>query len=309
MRKDFQIPLSVAAANLPSPSMGEGSGMGVFALTIGEERLRRDRLPCGAPDPRRASPSTPPSSHRGRREKASAYATLVACTVALAACSTAVEAMKGPQLAPIGYPAQLVPVQQQVIVPQQPQPASANSLWRAGARTFFNDQRARNVGDILTVNIDIDDRAQVANSTSRSRSNEVQSGVGALFGLESSLGKLFPQGFDPANMVEMGGESSSQGNGVITRSEKVSLTIAAVVTGVLPNGNLIIQGRQEVKTNREVRELTVAGIVRPEDVSSANTINHTQIAEARIAYGGRGDVTRMQQAPAGQNLLERFSPF
>jgi flagellar L-ring protein FlgH len=95
----------------------------------------------------------------------------------------------------------------------------------------------------------------------------------------------------------------------VNRAEKISLTVAAVVSAVLPNGNLVIQGTQEVRTNTEVRQLTVAGIVRPEDISSANTIQHTQIAEARINYGGRGDLSRVQKTPAGQSLLERFSPF
>lgn len=233
----------------------------------------------------------------------------VSAALLLGACSTVAETVKGPELAPIGYPAALVPVQQQILPQPAPQAASANSLWRAGARTFFNDQRARNIGDILTVQVDIDDRAQMSNSTQRSRSSEMQAGVNNLFGLESSLGKILPGGYDPSAMVDLGGESESKGSGAINRAEKVSLTVAAVVTGVLPNGNLIIQGRQEVRTNREVRELTVAGIVRPEDISSANTIRHTQIAEARISYGGRGDVSRVQAAPAGQALIERFSPF
>ena len=111
------------------------------------------------------------------------------------------------------------------------------------------------------------------------------------------------------NLVGLEGESNSNGSGSVNRSEKVSLTIAAVVTDVMVNGNLVIQGRQEVRTNREVRELTVAGIVRPEDISSANTIAHTQIAEARISYGGRGDISRVQATPAAQSLVERFSPF
>jgi flagellar L-ring protein precursor FlgH len=236
-------------------------------------------------------------------------ALLAASALALSACSSVTEAVKGPELAPIGYPAALVPVNQQIVPQPTPQPASANSLWRAGARTFFNDQRARNVGDILTVMIDIDDSAQMSNATSRSRTNNMRAGVPHLLGLESSLGKVLPGGYDPANMIDMGGGSASDGKGVIARSEKVSLTIAAVVTGVLPNGNLVIQGRQEVKTNNELRELTVAGIVRPEDISSTNTVKHTQIAEARIAYGGRGDVSRVQKAPAAQALAERFSPF
>lgn len=233
----------------------------------------------------------------------------IAAIAPLAACSTVAETVRGPELAPIGYPAALVPVQQAYLPAPQTAPASANSLWRAGARTFFGDQRARHIGDILTVKIDIDDRAQTQNSTQRSRSNDISGGVSHLFGLESSLGRILPGGFDPSNMVGMEGESKSAGTGSVNRAEKVSLTIAAVVTDVLANGNLVIQGRQEVRTNREVRELTVAGIVRPEDISSANAINHTQIAEARISYGGRGDISRMQAAPAAQSLVERFSPF
>jgi len=236
-----------------------------------------------------------------------------AAALSLGACSTAIEAVRGPELAPIGYPAALVPTSQAYLPsPEQQQAdraASANSLWRAGARTFFGDQRARRVGDIVTVNIDIDDRAQTQNSTNRSRSNEISGGISNFFGLENSLGRAFPGGFDPQNLVGLEGESSSNGSGSVSRSERVNLTIAAVVTDVMVNGNLVIQGRQEVRTNREVRELTVAGIVRPEDISSANTIAHTQIAEARISYGGRGDISRMQGAPAAQSLVERFSPF
>ena len=226
----------------------------------------------------------------------------------LGACSTAMEAVRGPELAPIGYPAALVPVNQQYMAPPA-QAASANSLWRTGSRSFFGDQRARHVGDILTVNIDIDDRAQVQNSTARSRNNEINSGVTNLFGLEAEAMDSIGGAFDPSALIGFGGESTSNGSGVISRSEKVSLTVAAVVTAVLPNGNMVIQGRQEVRTNREVRELTVAGIVRPEDISSANTIAHTQIAEARISYGGRGDVSRVQAPPAAQALAERFNPF
>lgn len=225
----------------------------------------------------------------------------------LGACSTVEEAVRGPQLSNMGYPAALVPLQQQYAPP--PQAASAGSLWRTGAVSFFRDQRARNVGDILTVYINIDDSASVQNSTQRDRSNESQTGIGNFFGLENALGGLFPAGFDPQNLVSLEGGSSSQGSGTINRAERVELTIAAVVTEVLPNGNLVIQGRQEVRTNRELRELLLSGIVRPQDVSSANTIDHTQIAEARISYGGRGDVSRIQGPPAGQSIVERFSPF
>jgi len=238
-----------------------------------------------------------------------ASAVIALSSLGLGACSTIEETVRGPELAPIGYPAQLAPVTQQYVQADDARPASANSLWRTGARTFFGDQRARRVGDILTINIDIDDRAQTQNSTQRTRSNDISTGISNFLGLESSLGRAFPSGFDPANLVGMEGSLNASGSGAVNRSEKVSLTIAAVVSEVLANGNLVIQGRQEVRTNREVRELTVAGIVRPEDISSANTINHTQIAEARISYGGRGDISRVQATPAAQSLVERFSPF
>jgi len=236
-------------------------------------------------------------------------ALIATAALSLCACSTIKETVAGPQLAPMGYPSGMTPQTLNIVPQPAPAPASPNSLWRTGARTFFADQRARNIGDILTVKIQIDDKAQMSNSTNRSRTNSVQAGVPHLFGLETSLGRAFPSGFDPSQMIGVTGDAASQGAGAISRSEKVSLTIAAVVTGIMPNGNLIIQGRQEVRTNAEVRELTVAGIVNPADISAANTIDHTQIAEARISYGGRGDVTGVQRAPLAQRVVERFSPF
>lgn len=241
---------------------------------------------------------------------------LIASAAALSGCSTAMEAVRGPELSPVGYPAQLVPQtvtyapsQQDREIAREQRAANANSLWRTGARAFFADQRARSVGDILTVQIDINDRASISNATSRSRTNGIQAGVQNFFGLESSLGRILPGGFDPANAVRTNTNTSSDGSGTVDRAERLNLTIAAVVVGVMPNGNLVIQGRQEVRTNQELRELTVAGIVRPEDIGSNNTIRHTQIAEARINYGGRGALTRMNQVPAGQSLVETFSPF
>ncbi|MDB5428986.1 MAG: flgH [Caulobacter sp.] len=232
----------------------------------------------------------------------------------LAACSTVKEAVRGPELTPIGYPSVLV-AQDQSVMPlasariPAPQPASANSLWRSGARAFFIDQRANRVGDILTVLIEIDDSAKTQNATNSSRTSGMKAGIPHLLGLESSLGKILPGGYDPANALETSGSTSNAGSGSVNRQEKINLTIAAVVTQVLPNGNMVIQGTQEVRTNGEVRQLTVAGIVRPEDISSSNTIKHTQIAEARISYGGRGDISRVQKTPAGQALVEKFTPF
>ncbi len=228
----------------------------------------------------------------------------------LAACSTAATDIRGPRLTPISYPAEPLPQSPSLGARQAGlQPASANSLWQTGARAFFNDQRASQVGDILTVQISIDDSAKVSNATNRTRSSSTQGGITSLGGFEANLQKVLPGAPDTANLLQFGGDSSSSGQGSVNRAEKINLTIAAVVTGVMPNGNLVIQGRQEVRTNAEVRDLTVTGIVRPQDISSSNTIRHSQIAEARISYGGRGDISRIQKSPVGQSLVERYSPF
>ena len=233
----------------------------------------------------------------------------LAALIPLSACSTVREAVVGPTLAPVGYPSSLVAQEQMILANNQGQPASANSLWRSGARAFFIDQRAARVGDILTVQIDINDSAQTSNASNSSHTSGLKGAAPSLYGLSGSLGRLLPPGTDLAAGIQTSSNSSNTGSGAVTRSEKISLTIAAVVSAVLPNGNLVIQGTQEVRTNAELRQLTVAGIVRPEDISSANTVKHTQIAEARISYGGRGDISRVQKTPMAQSLVERFTPF
>ena len=229
----------------------------------------------------------------------------------LAACGSIGEAANGPKLSPMNYPAPMMQSSvQSLSAPQAtPQPASANSLWRSGARAFFIDQRASRVGDILTVQIDINDSAKTINSTASSRVSGANAGVPHFFGLETALGHILPGAFSPASMIETNSKTSNSGSGAVNRSEQISLTVAAVVTGILPNGNLMIQGSQEINTNTDVRQLTVSGVVRPEDITSTNTIKHTQIAEARISYGGRGDISRVQKTPAGQALVEKFLPF
>jgi flagellar L-ring protein precursor FlgH len=234
----------------------------------------------------------------------------------LAACGSAHEAMYGPgPLSPINYPAALVPTNQQALPISAssreplPQPASSNSLWRTGAREFLADQRASRVGDILTVLINIDDSAKTTNATNASKTSANTVGIPNFLGLESSLGRILPKAFVPSTAIATNTSLAASGTGGITRQEQITLTIAAVVTQVLPNGNLVIQGRQEVKTNNDTRILTVAGIVRPEDITSTNTILHTQIAEARIDYGGKGDIASVQKTPGGTALLQRFTPF
>lgn len=228
------------------------------------------------------------------------------------AYSAAHRAMAPPQLGPVTSPAGLTGNGQQTMpMPEHAayDPGRPNSLWRTGSRSFFNDQRASRIGDILTVNIEIDDRAELSNSSNRSRSASTSAGVGNFFGLEQTVGQLFNGAFDPSNMVSADSESDHSGNGAINREEKIELTVAAVIVDRLPNGNLVIAGRQEVRINAELRELTVSGIIRPEDVTSDNTINHTQIAEARISYGGRGQISAVQRPSWGQRAADAITPW
>lgn len=203
-------------------------------------------------------------------------------------------------------------------------PRHANSLWRPGARQFFKDPRATRVGDILTVNINIQERAQLQNTTTTSRDNSEGQGLPNFLGWESArdgaggvinqagapsaLNKIF-RNVDPENMVTMNSQSSVNGQGSVNRQEQITLNVAALVTQVLPNGNLVVQGRQEVRVNNEVRELMIQGIVRPEDITATNTVVHTQMAEARISYGGRGQLTDVQQGRWGQQVYDILFPF
>jgi flagellar L-ring protein precursor FlgH len=189
------------------------------------------------------------------------------------------------------------------------EPAQANSLWRPGSRSFFKDQRARTVGDIVTVIIDINDRARLDNATERKRDNGEGAELPAFGGFEQKLVELLPDGADADRLIDLSSSSNSRGEGRVDRREDVELTVAAIVTDVLPNGNLVIAGKQEVRVNYELRELTVTGVVRPEDISNANRVRHTAIAEARISYGGRGQLTDVQQARYGQQLYDILFPF
>ena len=240
---------------------------------------------------------------------------VLTATTLLGACTTTVDKIKH-----IGEPPGLSPIQVQPNIAAGapvylPQPASdyqapqANSLWQVGSRSFFRDPRAAKVGDLLTVQIAIGDQAKIANTTTRSTNASENASAPNLLGLESRLKGFLPDAVDPSSLVKLGSDSSNTGTGTVDRSESINLTVAAVVTQVMPNGNLVIQGQQEVRVNNEVRELAISGVVRPEDISNANTISHTQIAEARISYGGRGQITDVQQARYGQQFFDIVWPF
>jgi len=215
-----------------------------------------------------------------------------------------------PVLNPVAIPGSAA--ERAVLVPETAPGAEirqANALWRPGSRAFFRDPRAAKVGDIITVNIAIGDQATIANTSTQTRESSQDANLSNFLGFESKLANVFPDAVDADNLAGFGSGSAATGTGTVNRSEEIDLTVAAVVTQVLPNGNLVIQGRQEVRVNYEVRELTVSGIVRPEDISNANTIDHTQIAEARISYGGRGDISDVQTPRYGHQLFDFLFPF
>ena len=184
---------------------------------------------------------------------------------------------------------------------------SPNSLWRSGSRAFFKDQRAARVGDLLTVTVNITDKANIANETQRSRSASDASGINDFVG-SKTLG-VQAQKILPGRILTADSTSSSDGKGSVTRQEALQTSVAAVVTQILPNGNLVVEGKQEIRVNFEIRELIVAGIVRPEDIQSDNTIDSAKIAQARIAYGGRGQITDVQQPRYGQQVMDVLLPF
>jgi flagellar L-ring protein precursor FlgH len=191
------------------------------------------------------------------------------------------------------------------IVPASYQP---NSLFSTEAKGFFKDQRAHRIGDILTVIVTIDDSAQISNATSRKRSAGNEANIGTSLG--SVFGTKVPGiDVDATGGISTGGSMTDGGTGSVNRKESLQTNVAVVVTQMLPNGNLVIEGHQEVRVNFEIRDLIVAGIVRPEDIQSDNTIVSEKIAEARIAYGGRGQITDVQQPRYGQQIADAILPF
>jgi len=214
---------------------------------------------------------------------------------------------KQPTFSPIRNP-QDDPNYQPVSLPMPSAPPeihAANSIWRSGARSFIKDQRAANIGDLLTILVSINDQASISNETNRTRTDSEQAGMTNLLGLETVL----PKAITPQTMVNTNSASGADGKGVITRSEAITLKVAAVVTQVLPNHNLVVVGKQEVRVNFDLRELDISGVVRPEDIASDNTLSYEKIAEARISYAGRGQINDVQQPRWGQQLIDILFPF
>ncbi len=188
-------------------------------------------------------------------------------------------------------------------------PDDSPSLWTGERGSLLGDRRAVQRGDILTVVIEIDDSASISNSTDRSRSGSESLSIPNLFGVPQRVDPSLPDGASLSSAVDFNSNSSFGGDGSVRRNEQLELRIAATVVGVMPNGVLSIQGSQEVRVNFEMRELLVSGFVRPEDISRQNEITYDKLASARISYGGRGQISDVQQPRAGQQVADILLPF
>lgn len=187
--------------------------------------------------------------------------------------------------------------------------AKATSLWSSSPKSLFGDRRASQTGDIITVVVEIDDEAEIKNSTSQSRNTDQNFGIGALFGLPEILNKKLPDGASLTPAVDITRASNINGDGNIKREEKLTLRLAARVVGVMPNGYLSLSGKQEIMVNNEARYLQVTGLIRTQDISRLNTITYDKIAEARIFYGGQGQITDAVKPRLGNKILGKVLPF
>ncbi|MGC1504520.1 MAG: flagellar basal body L-ring protein FlgH [Sulfitobacter sp.] len=182
-----------------------------------------------------------------------------------------------------------------------PKRAEAASLWSTTTTSYFTDRRATDVGDLVTVLIEIDDRAQLQNKSGRSRGSKQEVGDPDILNFDLST--------NSGSILDLESSSESNGEGSIRRNEAISLRVAALIIEKLPNENYVIAGRQEVKVNSELRELRIAGIIRGADINVNNTIDYDKVAEARISYGGRGQISAVQSPRIGEDVLEVILPY
>ena len=231
--------------------------------------------------------------------------------LALGACSRAANIGRAPDLTPPRQTEEFMamtnpPLDLPVV---SGRPEAAASLWAGSSASLIRDRRASVRGDILTVVIEIDDRAEISNSSGRSRSSAEDLSIPNMAGLPQRLASRLPEGASFDDLVEADASSNYRGSGNISRRDKLTLRVAATVIDRLPNGALHIQGTQEVRVNYELRELTVSGFVRPSDIDRNNEIAYDRIAGARISYGGRGQITDVQQPRYGQQLTDILLPY
>lgn len=238
--------------------------------------------------------------------------TLIVASMFLAACGRLREVGQAPEFTPPHSSTEATAMMTFGIEPELAMTttrAITPSLWTGERGSLLGDRRAVQRGDILTVVIEIDDSASISNSTDRSRSGSESLSIPNLFGLPQRVDESLPEGASLSSAVDFNSNSSFGGDGSVRRNEQLELRIAATIVDVMPNGVLSIEGSQEVRVNFEMRELLVSGFVRPEDISRQNEITYDKLASARISYGGRGQISDVQQPRIGQQVADIILPF
>lgn len=239
------------------------------------------------------------------------HAHLLCLALALAGCARTAHLGRPPELT---SPRQTEEFQAMINPPldlpvDSGRPEASASLWAGTQSSLISDRRAAIRGDILTVAIEIDDRAEISNSSGRSRAARERASIPQLMGIPQRLAGELPDGAGFEDLADASASSSYKGSGNISRRDKLTLRVAATVIDRLPNSTLHIQGTQEVRVNNELRELTVSGFVRPGDIDRNNEIAYDRIAGARISYGGRGQITDVQQPRYGQQIADILLPY
>lgn len=241
----------------------------------------------------------------------------------------------GEQLSTLGEPPNMTRIQDPtanpgfvpVTMPLPPMQASArdsNSLWEPGSRAFFKDQRANRVGDIVTATVEVNQAESMKMTPNIKRENKGLLTVGSMMGLENVTNRVFHNSRDKnadgsakhnhlanpnGSLINFDSKPELKGQAEYKVDDNIQFKIACYVVQMLPNGNMVIQGRQEIRLVNELREITIMGIVRREDITASNTVHSNKIAEMRISYGGRGDLSDMQSFPIGQQFLNKVMPF
>ncbi len=233
------------------------------------------------------------------------YLTFTAAFLGLTACGSVPSADATFDMT---APATTMPaVMQQAYV--EPEGASDASLWTTAPNALLSMRRAKAIGDLLTVVVEMDDQASLQSSLSRNRNSSADVNVDALFGLPEWANGVLPGGASLSPGVDYNRGSSMDGSGAMNRAEKIAFTLAARVVAMEPNGNLVIQGYQQTRVSNEVRMLTVSGVIRSQDITRTNTVTYEKIADAQISYLNSGDATSVPQQRIGQKIIDKVVPF
>lgn len=185
---------------------------------------------------------------------------------------------------------------------------SNGSIWQAASGSVTDDLKARRRGDIITIVISETASASKEAKTGTSRDSTMSAGIPNLLGLENS--NFMKNNFsDLAKIINASNSSKFSGSGSTSRQENLKATITARVIDVQSNGNLMIEGRRNIKVNEEDQIIVLEGTVRPRDIAPDNTVNSIYVADARINYSGRGIISDRQSPGWLMNILDKIWPF